>query len=148
MFASRWLNTQLFNIGFAESYNEVACFKQGMVMTEDIGDILQSRASEESSITFVGDNVDHNTATLDEKGGIHGMGIIASTTNKVHFINKKPMRLRPKSYTRVNELARKKGIHITSEDFTLYCGLDNIIFKSYKNMSSFTNRISLDMDCL
>lgn len=38
-------------------------------MTEDIGDILQSRASEESSITFVGDNVDHNTATLDEKEG-------------------------------------------------------------------------------
>ena len=117
-------------------------------MTEDIGDILQSRASENSSITFVSDNVDHNTATLDEKGTFHEMGIIASITNKVHFIAKKPMRLRPKSYTRVNELARKKGIHITYEDFTLYCGLDNIIFKSYKNMSSFTNRISLDMDCL
>ena len=148
MFASRWLNTQLFNIGFAESYNEVACFKQGMVMTEDIGDILQSHASEDCSITFVGDNVDHNTATLDEKGTFHEMGIIASITNKVNFINKKPLRLRPKSYTRVHKLARKKGIHITSEDFTLYCGLDNIIFKSYKNMPSFTNRMSLDMDCL
>ena len=64
MFASRWLNTQLFNLGFAESYNEVVLFKQGVVMTEDIDDILQSRASEDSFITFVGNNVDHNIATL------------------------------------------------------------------------------------
>ena len=64
MFASRWFNTQLFNLGFAESYNEVVRFKQGVVMTEDIDDILQSRASEDSFITFVGNNVDHNIATL------------------------------------------------------------------------------------
>ena len=28
---------------------------------------------------FVGDNVDHNTDTLDGKGTFHGMGIIASS---------------------------------------------------------------------
>ena len=44
MFPSRWLNTQLFSHGFAESYNEVVCFKQGLVMTEDVDNILQSRA--------------------------------------------------------------------------------------------------------
>ena len=33
-------------------------------MTKDIDDILQSRASEDSFITFVGNNVDHNIATL------------------------------------------------------------------------------------
>ena len=41
MFASRWLNTQLFNLGFTESYNEVVRFKQGVVMTDYIDDILQ-----------------------------------------------------------------------------------------------------------
>ena len=149
MFASRWLNTQLFNLGFVESYNEVVRFKQGMVMTEDIDDILQSRASEDSFITFVGDNIDHNIATLDGKGTFHGMGVIAAITNKGNFIVKQPMRLRPKSYTKVNELVQKKGIHITPYDFRSHCGLDNIIFKPYENiMSFFTNRISFDMDCL
>lgn len=40
MLASRWLNTQLFNLRFVESCNDVVCFKQGVVITEDIDDIL------------------------------------------------------------------------------------------------------------
>ena len=100
MFSSRWLNTQLFNLGFAESYNEVVRFKQGLVMTEDSDDILQSRASEDSFITYVGEKVDQSIATLDGKGTFNGQTA------------KQPMRLRPKSYTKVNELVRKKGIHI------------------------------------
>ena len=149
MFASRWLNTQLFNLGFAETYTNVVRFKQGMVMTEDIDDILQSRASEDSFTTFVADNVDHNIATLDGKGTFHGMGVIAAITNKGHFIAKQPMRLRPKSYTKVNELVRRRGIPITSYDFPSERGLDNIIFKAYDSiMSLFTNHISSDMDHL
>ena len=149
MFASRWLNTQLFNLGFAESYTNVVRFKQGVVMTEDIDDILQLRASEDSFTTFVADNVDHNIATLDGKGTFHGMGVIAAITNKGHFIARQPMRLRPKSYTKVNELVRRKGIPITSYDFPSQRGLDNIIFKAYDSiMSLFTNHISSDMDHL
>ena len=37
-------------------------------MTKDIDDILQSRTSEDSFITFIGDNVDHNIAAVDGKG--------------------------------------------------------------------------------
>ena len=33
MFGSRWLNIQLFTLGFAGSYNEVVCFKQGVVIS-------------------------------------------------------------------------------------------------------------------
>lgn len=97
MFASRWLNTQLFNLGFAQSYNEVNRFKQGVVMTEDVDDILQSLASLDSFITFVCDNVDHNIATLDGKRAFHGMGVLVAITNiKGHFNAKQLMRLCPK----------------------------------------------------
>ena len=40
MLASRRLNTQLFNLRFVESCNDVVCFKQRVVITEDIDDIL------------------------------------------------------------------------------------------------------------
>ena len=42
---------------------------------------FQSRAFEDSFITFVGDNVDHNTATLDGKETFHGMRVVAAITN-------------------------------------------------------------------
>ena len=59
------------------------------------------------------------------------------------------MRLRSKTHTKVNELVRNNGIHITSHDFPSHRGLDNIIFKPYENiMSFFTNRISSDKNCL
>ena len=77
------------------------------------------------------------------------MGVIAAITNSGHFIAKQPMHLRLKSYTKVNELVRKKCIHITSYDFPSHCGLANIIFKPYENiMSFFASRIFSDMDCL
>ena len=53
---------------------------------------------------------------------------IAAITNKDNFIAKQLMRLHAKSYTKVNELIRKKGIHITSYDSPSRCGLGNIIF--------------------
>ena len=82
MFGSRWLNTQLFKLGFSESYSEVICFKQTVVMTEEIGAILQSSGAEDKFTTFVVDNVDHNIATLDGHGTFHGMDFIAVITNK------------------------------------------------------------------
>ena len=48
--------------------------------------------------------VDHNIATLEGKGTFHGKGVIAAITNKDDFIAKQPMRLCPKSYTKVNKL--------------------------------------------
>ena len=92
------------HLRFAGPYNEVVRFKQGVVMTEDIDAILQSSAYEDNFVNFVGDNVDHNIATLEGKGTFHGKGVIAAITNKDDFIAKQPMRLCPKSYTKVNKL--------------------------------------------
>ena len=101
MFASRWLNIQLFNLGFAKSFMRL------FVSNKEWS--FQSSASEDSFITFVGDNVDHNIATLDGKETFHGMGVVAAVTNKGNSIAKQSMRVRPKSYTEANELVRKKA---------------------------------------
>ena len=92
MFGSRWLNKQLFKIGFSESYSEVICFKQKVVRTDEIGAILQSSAEEDNFTTFVADNVDHNVATLDDRGTFHGMGVIAVITNKKDTCQEEPLR--------------------------------------------------------
>ena len=92
-------------------------------MTEGIDYILQSRSSEDSFIAFVGNNVDHDIATLDGKKTFHGMEAIAAITNKGNFIAKQSMYLRRMSYTKVNELVQKKGIPITSNDIPSHRGL-------------------------
>lgn len=76
-------------------------------MTHDTDDILQSRASEDSFIILFGDNIDRNIATEDRKDTFHGIVVIAVPTNKGNFITKQAMRLRSKSYKKVNELVRK-----------------------------------------
>ena len=45
MFGLRWLNTELLKLRFSESYSEVIRFKQTVVMTKEIGAILQSIAT-------------------------------------------------------------------------------------------------------
>ena len=45
MFGLRWLNTELLKLRFSESYSEVIRFKQTVVMTKEIGAILQSSAT-------------------------------------------------------------------------------------------------------
>ena len=76
MFASRWLNDQLFKLGFSESYHEVNRFKQGVVMPENVEEILSAYVAPggEGFVTFAADNVDHNVSTLDGHGTFHGMG--------------------------------------------------------------------------
>ena len=149
MFGSEWLNTQLYKLGFAESYSEVTRFKQAVVMTEDIGDILQSNAGEENFTTFVAVNVDHNIATLDDHGTFHGMGVIAVITNKENLVEIKPLRNRPKKNVKVGELVKKKGIPITSYDFSSQEGLHTIFFESYTNvLDRFTNPASITIDKL
>ena len=91
MFGSRWLNTQLFKLGFSESYSEVIRFKQTVAMIEEIGVILQSSAAEDNFTNLVGDNVDHNTTTLDGRGTFHGMGAIAVITNKKDIYQEEPL---------------------------------------------------------
>ena len=136
-----WLNTQLFKLGFVE-YGEVNRFKQSVVMSDDINDILEFQRTDGSFTTFIADNVDHNIATLDGHGTFHGMGVIAVTTNKQAHDVEQPLRTRPKMYVKVDELVRKKGIPITSYDFPEERGLDSIVFGSHKDMiASFVNSV-------
>ena len=81
MFASRWLIDQLNKFGFAESYGEVNRFKQGVLVNEDVTNLIQSCLGPDGFLTFAADNVDHNTNTLDGHGTFHGMGVIAIMMN-------------------------------------------------------------------
>ena len=101
IFGSRWLNTQLFKLGFSESYSEVIRFKQTVVMIEEIGAILQSIAAEDNFTTFVADNIDRNIATLDGRGTFHGMGVIVIITNKNDTCQEEPLRNRLKKYVKI-----------------------------------------------
>ena len=130
----KWLSTEMFRLGFAVSYGEVYRFKQSVVMTENMDDILQSRASENSFTTFIADNVDHTVCTLDGRGTFHGMGVMAATTNKGNHQVKEVPRKRLKQYVKADDLVKAKGIPITTYDFPEKRGLDSIIFKSYEDL--------------
>ena len=53
--------------------NAADCVAPDMLLSEDI-DVV------DTTLLFVGDNVDHNILTIDGKGTFHGMGIIAILT--------------------------------------------------------------------
>ena len=60
-------------------YDEVNRYKQSVIQSESFDGLL----SEYLPCTFtqwVADNVDHNVGTLDGKGSLHGLGIIAVST--------------------------------------------------------------------
>ena len=77
------------------------------------------------------------------------MGIITVITNKGDFNAKQLRRLRPTSYTNVDELVERKGVPITSYDYPSQRGLNTIKFKPYDNiMSFFKDRISSEKDQL
>ena len=79
VFGSRWLINQLHEFDFCELYDEVLKFKQAVVTNGSIDDLLQN---DEGFTTFVDDNVDYNTATLDDRGTFHGLSVIAVIMKK------------------------------------------------------------------
>ena len=89
MFASRWLIDQLNKFGFAESYGEVNRFKQGVVVNEDVTNLIQSSLGPDGFLTSADDKVDHNIKTLDGHGTFHGIGVITIMMNKHTFSNLK-----------------------------------------------------------
>ena len=79
MFGSRWLIDELFRLGFSISYSEVNRFKQSVLQHES-----EHQSINVAPTTFIqwsGDNVDHDTVTLDGSGTFHGMGAIATSTS-------------------------------------------------------------------
>ena len=120
MITSTWLIDQLNKFGFAESYGKVNRFKQGVVVNEDVTNLIQSSLGPEGFLTFAADNIDNNINTLDGHGPFHGMGVIAIMMNKKTFnSHKTDTIIRPKNYIKCSELVKNKGIPITAYDHPL-----------------------------
>ena len=118
MFASRWLIDHLNKFGFAESYGEVNRFKQGVVVNEDVTNLIQSSLGPDGFLTFAADNF-----------------VIALMMNKNTFNNHKiDTIIRPKKYIKCSELVKNKGIPITAYDYPLKRGLDSLILKPFEEL--------------
>lgn len=76
-FGSRFLIDTMFRLGFSSSYSEVRKFELNAALSCGIDIPL---TSEENTIQFICDNVDHNSVTLDGRNTFHGMGIMATIT--------------------------------------------------------------------
>ena len=63
-------------LGFCSSCNEV--FERNACMNGE--KFLTGQITEESTLHFVGDNVDHNTCMVNGDNTMHSMGIIAAAT--------------------------------------------------------------------
>eukprot|EP00745_Piridium_sociabile_P030468 TRINITY_DN50548_c0_g2_i2.p1 TRINITY_DN50548_c0_g2~~TRINITY_DN50548_c0_g2_i2.p1 ORF type:complete len:334 (+),score=67.94 TRINITY_DN50548_c0_g2_i2:176-1177(+) len=94
-FGSRFLVDTLHRLGFCSSYSEVRKFQRNAASTDGLN--LLPPVTDNNTIQFVADNVDHNSATLDGRGTFHGMGIIATVTpgvKKSRQIPRKDVNLR------------------------------------------------------
>ena len=75
---SKTLLIELAKLGYSISYDEIKRYKQSLMKNEST-----SIATAVTEFTqFVANNVDHNVCTLDGKGTLHGMGIIAYSINR------------------------------------------------------------------
>ena len=79
IFGSRWLIDKLFRLGFSVLYNEVNRFRQAVVQSESIEQLLPETFPESFS-QWVADNVDHNLASIDGSGSFRGMGVLVILT--------------------------------------------------------------------
>jgi len=112
VFGSRWLVDELSRLGFSISYDEVNRYKQSVIQSESLNNLLEEYLPG-AFTQWVADNVDHNVASLDGTGSLHGMGIVAVSTPKDNVpliaksrvINRHPR-------VKVNELVKDKGVPI------------------------------------
>ena len=79
VFGSRWLIDEKSRLGFSISYDEVNRYKQPVIQSESFDNLL-TEYFPGTFTQWVADNVDHNVASLDGQGSLHGMGIIAVST--------------------------------------------------------------------
>ena len=79
MFGSRWLIDELFRLGFSVLYNEVNRFRQAVVQSESIEQLLRETFSASFS-KWMAVNMDHNLASIDGGGSFRGMGVMVIST--------------------------------------------------------------------
>ena len=83
--ASKWLNSLLSRLGFAVSYDEVIRFKQNIVAHDSVDEVVCPLGT--TFMQYVGDNTDHDIATVDGKNTHHGLGSIAIANGVFADIN-------------------------------------------------------------
>ena len=129
VFGSRWLVNELSQLGFSISYDEVNRYKQSVIQSESL-DSLLTEYFPGTFTQWVADNVDHNVATLDGNGSLHGMGIIAVSTPKdnVPLITKSRV-INRQQRIKVNELVREKGVPLLQYVGPNEKGLASIFYK-------------------
>ena len=112
MFGSRWLVDELSWLGFSISYDEVNRYKQSVIESESLDNLLAEYLPD-AFTQWVADNVDHNVASLDGTGSLQGMGIIAVSTPKdnVPLIAKSRVISR-QPRVKVTELVKDEGVPI------------------------------------
>lgn len=136
VFGSRWLVEELFRLGFSVSYDEVIRYKQSVIQTESLDNLL-AEYFPGAFTQWVADNVDHNVATVDGRGSFHGMGIIAVSTPT----DNKPLTPRPRAIVRqermeVGKLIEGKGVPILKYDGSPVSGLSLIKYKPLLELRS------------
>ncbi len=99
-------------LGFSISYDVVNRYKQSVIQSETLDGLL-TEYFPGTFTQWVAYNVDHNVATLDGKGSLHEMGIIAVSTPKdiVTLIAKSRV-INRLQRIKVNELVRGKEVPI------------------------------------
>lgn len=112
VFGSKWLINELSHLGFSISYDEVVKYKQSVIQSETLENILFEYIPG-TFTQWVADNVDHNLVSLDGQGSFHGMGIIAISSPK----DAVPLHTRARVIPRlpritVNEVVKDKGLTI------------------------------------
>ena len=129
VFGSKWLINELSRLGFSISYDEVTRYKQSVIQSESLENLLGKYFPGAFS-QWVGDNVDHNVGTLDGRGTFHGMGIIAvsSPTDNRPLISKSRVITRQRRI-KVEDLTKDKGVPIVQYISQPERGLESMIYK-------------------
>lgn len=67
LYGFRWLNDELFKLGFGISYSKVTRFQQAS-LSQPVDKQLKQFNSEDAFTHFIADNIDHNICILDGLG--------------------------------------------------------------------------------
>ena len=112
VFGSRWLVNELSRLGFSITYDEVNRYEQSVIQSESFESLL-AEYFPGTFTQWVADNVDHNVASLDGNGSLHGMGIIAISTPKDNVpLCAKSRKISRQQRIKVDEVVREKGVPI------------------------------------
>ena len=129
VFGSKWLINELSRLGFSISYSEVTRYKQSVIQSERLENLL-AEYFPGTFTQWVADNVDHNVATLDGQETFHGMGIIAVSSPKDNtpLVSKSRVIRRQRRLT-VDDLVKDKGVPIFQYTWPPKKGLASVIYK-------------------